>query len=122
MMISTVSRFSTACIPTGIPRPLSMTVTELSRWMTTWMRSQCPAWASSTALSRSSKTMWCRPVPSSVSPMYMPGRFRTASSPFSSLMLSEVYSLLIPFCGPLLDGWRGRLEAREGYRVIGIRT
>src|SRR6476660_5066819 len=36
--------------------------------------------------------MWCRPEPSSVSPIYMPGRLRTASSPFSTLMLSAPYS------------------------------
>src|SRR5215207_5254319 len=36
--------------------------------------------------------MWCRPDPSSVSPMYMPGRLRTASSPFSTLMDSAPYS------------------------------
>ncbi len=29
--------------------------------------------------------MWCRPEPSSVSPMYMPGRLRTASRPFEHL-------------------------------------
>ena len=33
-------------------------------------------------------TMWCRPEPSSVSPMYMPGRLRTASRPLRTLMLS----------------------------------
>ena len=32
-----------------------------------------PAWASSTALSMISNAMWCRPEPSSVSPIYMPG-------------------------------------------------
>src|SRR5690554_177931 len=42
-------------------------------------------------LSTNSKTMWCRPVPSSVSPMYMPGRLRTASSPFRTLILEELY-------------------------------
>src|SRR5512139_3473645 len=36
--------------------------------------------------------MWCRPVPSSVSPMYMPGRLRTASSPRSTLIESAPYS------------------------------
>ena len=41
------------------------------------------------ALSSTSNTMWCRPVPSDVSPMYMPGRLRTASRPFSTLMLLE---------------------------------
>src|SRR5690606_16453793 len=36
--------------------------------------------------------MWCRPEPSSVSPMYMPGRLRTASRPLSTLMESAPYS------------------------------
>src|SRR6218665_4018744 len=36
--------------------------------------------------------MWCRPEPSSVSPIYMPGRLRTASRPFSTLMESAPYS------------------------------
>src|SRR6201996_8131610 len=36
--------------------------------------------------------MWCRPEPSSVSPMYMPGRLRTASRPFSTLIESAPYS------------------------------
>ena len=40
-----------------------------------------PACASSTALSMISNAMWCRPDPSSVSPIYMPGRRRTASRP-----------------------------------------
>src|SRR6202000_2908748 len=39
--------------------------------------------------------MWCRPEPSSVSPMYMPGRLRTASRPFSTLMLSAPYSFML---------------------------
>src|SRR5574343_460837 len=42
-------------------------------------------------LSTTSNTMWCRPLPSSVSPMYIPGRLRTASNPFSTLMLEESY-------------------------------
>ena len=46
------------------------------------------------ALSSTSNTMWCRPVPSDVSPMYIPGRLRTASRPFRTLMLSESYSPL----------------------------
>jgi hypothetical protein len=41
--------------------------------MVTTMSSQWPASASSIALSTTSNTMWCRPVPSEVSPMYMPG-------------------------------------------------
>src|SRR3546814_16840756 len=44
------------------------------------------------ALSDTSNTMWCRPEPSSVSPIYMPGRFRTASKPFKTLMDSAPYS------------------------------
>src|SRR5476651_372812 len=36
--------------------------------------------------------MWWRPDPSSVSPMYMPGRLRTASRPFSILIWSAPYS------------------------------
>src|SRR6202142_3652415 len=35
--------------------------------------------------------MWCRPVPSSVSPMYIPGRLRTASRPLRTWMLSSLY-------------------------------
>src|SRR5471032_2246687 len=40
--------------------------------------------------------MWCRPVPSSVSPMYMPGRLRTASRPRSTLIESASYSSPLP--------------------------
>src|ERR1700678_1451111 len=36
--------------------------------------------------------MWCRPEPSSVSPIYMPGRLRTASRPFKTLMEPAPYS------------------------------
>src|SRR4051794_13276996 len=55
--------------------------------------------------------MWCRPVPSSVSPMYMPGRLRTASRPLRTWMLSSLYespdglpSLPLPF-GASLGGF-----------------
>ena len=34
-MISSVSRLCSLCIPTGMPRPLSSTVTELSAWIVT---------------------------------------------------------------------------------------
>ena len=40
--------------PTGMPEPLSTTVTELLRWMTTSMRLARPAMASSTELSTTS--------------------------------------------------------------------
>src|SRR5690606_39587765 len=76
----------------GIPRPLSDTETDSSSWMVTIISSQWPAKASSIELSVTSKTMWCRPVPSSVSPMYIPGRFRTASRPFKTLILLESYT------------------------------
>ncbi len=80
--------FSSSCSPTGIPRPLSFTVTEPSAFNITSMRSQYPANDSSIALSTTSYTMWCKPVPSSVSPIYIPGRLRTASSPRKTLMES----------------------------------
>src|SRR4030095_2090536 len=44
------------------------------------------------ALSETSNTMWWRPDPSSVSPIYMPGRLRTASRPLRTLMLLAPYS------------------------------
>src|SRR4051812_27521232 len=62
------------------------------------MSSQKPPSASSIALSTTSKTMWCSPVPSDVSPMYIPGRLRTASRPLRTRMLSESYG------SPLLGG------------------
>src|SRR5260221_14683594 len=74
-----------------MPRPLSMTLIELSVWIVTVISLQKPASASSMALPLASITMWYRPFQSEVSPMYMPGRLRTASSPFSTLMLSESY-------------------------------
>src|SRR4029079_18745535 len=47
--------------------------------------------------------MWCRPVPSSVSPMYMPGRLRTASRPLRTWMLSSLYeSALAPLPLPFV--------------------
>ena len=85
-------RSSSSLMSVGMPRPLSTTEIELSVWITTLMSSQWPASASSMALSTTSNTMWCRPVPSDVSPMYMPGRLRTASRPLRILMLDESYS------------------------------
>ena len=80
---------SSSLMPVGMPRPLSSTEIELSVWIVTTISSQKPASASSMALSTTSNTMWCRPVPSEVSPMYIPGRLRTASRPFRTLMESE---------------------------------
>ena len=67
-----------------MPRPSSRTVTLPSPFSVSEQRVANPACASSTALSMISNAMWCRPEPSSVSPMYMPGRLRTASSPRST--------------------------------------
>src|SRR2546428_8342086 len=78
-----------------MPRPLSSTEIELSVCTVTMISSQKPASASSTELSTTSNTMWCKPVPSEVSPIYMPGRLRTASRPFRTLMASEPYSLAL---------------------------
>ena len=61
----------------------TITVTEPSRFSVTSMLSQKPASASSMALSTISYTRWCSPR-SSVEPMYMPGRRRTASRPSST--------------------------------------
>src|SRR5690349_10596805 len=74
-----------------MPRPSSSTVTLLSMWIFTAIAVQCPASASSIELSTTSNTRWCRPR-SPVSPMYMPGRLRTASSPSRTLMFSAPYS------------------------------
>ena len=75
---------------TGIPRPSSSTVTDPSSLIETLTALQCPANASSIELSITSYTMWCNPDPSSVSPMYIPGRLRTASKPFKTVMESAV--------------------------------
>ncbi|KAG0909026.1 hypothetical protein G6F61_014403 [Rhizopus arrhizus] len=90
MTISAALRWNSSSlwISVGMPRPLSVTEIELSVWIVTTISSQWPASASSMALSTTSNTMWCKPVPSDVSPMYMPGRLRTASSPLSILIES----------------------------------
>src|SRR5262249_27903844 len=98
-------------------RPLSRTVQEPSAFRITSMRSAWPASVSSIALSTTSCTMWCRPEPSSVSPIYMPGRLRTASRPFSTLMLSAPYSLGLGMAGEdmgiSLDRARKRIRNLE---------
>ncbi len=71
---------------TGMPRPSSTTVTLPSVSIVTAISVQNPASASSTELSTTSYTRWCRPrVPTS--PMYIAGRLRTASRPSSTWML-----------------------------------
>ncbi len=54
MTTSAADFFSFLCMPTGMPRPLSMTVTELSTWMKTSIWLQKPARASSMVLSTTS--------------------------------------------------------------------
>ena len=72
---------------TGIPRPSSRTERLPSRWIVTPIRRQCPAIASSIELSTTSRNRWWRPDPP-VEPMYIAGRFRTASSPSRIRMAS----------------------------------
>ena len=88
MMTSAAETPSSLWMPVGMPRPLSSTETEPSGFSWMMILSQCPASASSIALSETSNTIWWRPEPSSVSPIYMPGRLRTASSPLRTLIES----------------------------------
>ena len=88
MMTSAADTPSSVWIPVGMPRPLSSTVTEPSGLSWIRMRSQWPASDSSIALSLTSNTMWWSPEPSSVSPIYIPGRLRTASRPLRTLIES----------------------------------
>ena len=70
---------------TGIPLPLSLTVTDLSEFNITCTVSQCPAIASSTELSTISCIRCCKPS-GPVVPIYIPGLFLTASSPSSTVI------------------------------------
>src|SRR4051812_6352427 len=75
---------------TGMPRPSSATRQPPSASRVTSMRVACPAIASSTELSTTSHTRWCRPL-RPVDPMYIPGRFRTASRPSRMVMSFAPY-------------------------------
>ena len=86
MMTSAADTPSPLWMSVGMPRPLSRTVQEPSGLSVTVTSVAWPASASSMALSTTSYTMWCRPEPSSVSPIYMPGRLRTASRPLRTLI------------------------------------
>ena len=72
---------------TGIPRPSSVTVIELSSFIITSILLQCPARASSIELSTTSYTKWWSPF-SLISPIYIAGLFRTASNPSRTCILS----------------------------------
>src|SRR5215469_11785157 len=86
---------------TGMPRPSSTTVTELSVSIVTSIFVAYPASASSTELSTTSYTRWCSPS-SPVDPMYIAGRLQTASMPPRTLIESAVYSLLVLPLPPLI--------------------
>ena len=58
MMTSAAETPSSGWMPVGMPRPLSVTLTEPSAFSWMSIRSQWPASASSIALSETSNTMW----------------------------------------------------------------
>ena len=86
----TVGIFSSGWRPTGMPRPLSVTVTEPSRCTVTSMRSACSPKASSAALSIAS---WMMCVGSAVR-VYIPGSRCTGSMPRSFLTELSSYFLI----------------------------
>ena len=51
--------------------------------------------------------MWCNPVPSSVSPIYIPGLFLTASRPFKTLIFEESYEVFFCFFSDALIAFFG---------------
>ena len=66
---------------------------------------QCPASASSTALSMISQTQ-CMSPRESVDPTYMPGRLRTASSPSRTDRCRAVYApVALLLAGAFSAGW-----------------
>lgn len=106
---STAGFFSDGTMPTGMPRPLSITRTPPSARIVTSIVSACPASASSTELSTTSYTRWWRPR-SPVEPMYMPGRLRTASRPSRTVIALASYEdatspeAVAPPLSPGVDG------------------
>src|SRR5690606_39899423 len=79
--------------------------------------SQKPANASSTALSTTSQTRWCRPR-SPVEPMYMAGRLRTASRPSRTVSEPAVYCCWLAF-DPAKIGRASCRERVEGRQRAG---
>ena len=59
----------------------------MSSLIETTILSQCPAKASSIALSTISQTRWCKPV-AEVEPIYIPGLTLTASNPSKTVKFS----------------------------------
>jgi hypothetical protein len=69
--------------------PLSVMVTCcVPRSTSTVTTSPKPPCTSSTALSSTSHSRWCRPL-GPVLPMYMPGRLRTGSNPSSTCAVQQ---------------------------------
>ena len=97
MITSAAEIPNSSWIPTGIPRPKSLTDREPSFLRLTNTESFLPARCSSTALSTTSQIQWCKPEPSFGSPIYIPGLFLTASSPSRTCMLDALYSSVILF-------------------------
>ena len=82
-VVKTVVRAETfvfGCGLTGIPLPLSETVTDPFFSSSISIAVHLPAIASSTELSTTSQMRWCRPM-GPVEPIYMAGLLRTASRP-----------------------------------------
>ena len=84
------------CIPTGMPRPLSEMVAEPSASSVTRISLHSPARCSSTELSTISYIKWFKPFVETL-PIYIPGRFLTASSPSKTVMLDASYVVLSVF-------------------------
>src|SRR5699024_11846689 len=78
-------------MPTGIPRPSSVTSTPPSSMRRTMTLEACPAMASSTELSTTSQIRWCKPR-GPVEPIYIPRRLRTASKPSRIVIDPALYS------------------------------
>src|SRR4051794_9116244 len=90
-MISIAGFLWVGWLSTGMPRPLSETVTLApSLWRVPSIWSAWPFMASSTELSKISQTRWWSPD-EPVPPMYMPGRLRTGSRPSRTVMLLALY-------------------------------
>src|SRR4051794_12253318 len=104
----------------GMPRPSSSTWTEPSAWMITDTWVAWPATPSSVALSMISLARWLTPR-LSVEPMYMPGRFRTASSPSRCVRSSAPYriSAVTRWHFPSALVVKTRREYRDGPTALG---
>src|SRR5919106_2747817 len=92
-----------------MPLPSSTTSTPPSARRVTEILVQWPAMASSTELSTTSQTRWCRPR-GPVVPMYIPGRRRTASRPSRTVMSEASYRVERLRGGAALDEPADRVD------------